>query len=48
MSATLKRTNLRSYRLLDQLGFAPAAEDLYPEYGVLPDELLMLRKAVVA
>jgi len=42
--AVFKRDNLRSLRLLERLGFAPAA----PEAYVGPDELLMTRKLAPA
>jgi RimJ/RimL family protein N-acetyltransferase len=46
LTAVLKRTNHRSLRLLQRLGFAPAtgAQSLRAELE--PDELLMLRAAV--
>jgi [ribosomal protein S5]-alanine N-acetyltransferase len=40
LSAVLKRENMRSLRLLERLGFTPAAD---AEQKVEPDELLMLR-----
>ncbi len=47
LSAILKRTNVRSKALLEGNGFALAPESLHREYQAGPDELLMLRRAVV-
>ncbi len=44
LSAELKRTNLRSRRLLERLGFAMATPAQHAERGVEPDEWLMLRE----
>ena len=43
LSAELKRTNVRSRRLLERLGFALASPELHAERRVEPDEFLMLR-----
>jgi RimJ/RimL family protein N-acetyltransferase len=48
LSAVLKSTNQRSRRLLERIGFSLAGEAHRQEYAVEPDELLMLRPAVVA
>jgi RimJ/RimL family protein N-acetyltransferase len=42
-AAVLKRDNLRSVRLLDRLGFAPAVPVGANANNVLPDEMLMQR-----
>ena len=47
LSAVLKARNLRSRRLLERLGFAPAAAAERARLGVDPDELLMERAAAV-
>lgn len=47
LGAVLKRTNHRSQRLLERMGFAPGSERQRKEFGAEPDELLMVRKAVV-
>ena len=39
--AVFKRANLRSLRLLERLGFAPAAPESCPECAVASDELVM-------
>ena len=39
--AILKRDNVRSYRLLERLGFVLASVDQRSEYGLESDELLM-------
>lgn len=39
--AILKRDNMRSYRLLERLGFVLASVDQRSEYGLESDELLM-------
>jgi [ribosomal protein S5]-alanine N-acetyltransferase len=41
--AVAKRTNVRSHRLLERLGFAPADPAHHPPLGVLADEVLMWR-----
>ena len=46
LSAVLKRTNHRSLRFLQKLGFVPGAEELRAHYEVEADELFMLREAV--
>ena len=46
LSAVLKARNLRSRRLLERLGFAPAAAAERAAAQVDDDELLMLRAAV--
>lgn len=43
LSATLKRENARSLRLLERLGFAAAPAAMRARLGVEPDELLMQR-----
>lgn len=45
LSAVLKRSNARSLRLLERLGFTPAPAALERERGIEPDERLMLRSA---
>ena len=45
LSAVLKRSNARSLRLLERLGFTPAPAVLEHERGIEPDERLMLRTA---
>lgn len=45
LSAVLKRSNARSLRLLERLGFTPAPASLERERGIEPDERLMLRTA---
>ena len=40
--AVFKRENMRSFRLLERLGFAPGSPESNGEYRVEPDELLML------
>ena len=42
VSAVLKRTNLRSHRLLDQLGFREASQQLQEQRRIESDELLMV------
>ena len=42
-SAVLKRPNQRSLRLLEKLGFSPAAAPECESIGVEPDEVLMVR-----
>ena len=46
LTAVLKRTNERSRRLLERLGFIPASPELQAELPVEPDELLMHRRLV--
>ena len=41
--ATLKRTNYRSLRLLERLGFTLASSAQHAEHAVEPDEILMQR-----
>ena len=48
LSAVLKRSNARSRRLLERLGFTPAAEASERERGIEPDEWLMVRSAGTA
>lgn len=48
LSAVLKKSNLRSRRLLERLGFALASEQQHQTYGAEADELLMLRGAAIA
>ena len=48
LSAVLKKSNARSLRLLERLGFTPTSEALERERGIEPDERLMLRKAAPA
>jgi RimJ/RimL family protein N-acetyltransferase len=43
--AVFKRTNHRSQRLLERLGFSHASPALEEALGVEPDELLMVREA---
>ena len=43
-SAVLKRENLRSLRLLERIGFAPAPPELQARCEVEPGEILMLRE----
>ena len=43
ISAVLRRTNERSRRLLERLGFEPATPAQRLEIGVEPDELLFVR-----
>ena len=45
LSATLKRENVRSLRLLERLGFALASPEQRVEHRVEPGELLMRREA---
>ena len=45
LSAVLKRTNVRSLRLLERLGFALAPPELHVLHEIAPDEVLMLRDA---
>lgn len=45
--AVLKKTNQRSRRLLDRLGFSLAPEGQHGELVVEPDEWMMIRPAVV-
>jgi RimJ/RimL family protein N-acetyltransferase len=47
LSAVLKRTNRRSMRLLERLGFSIAPEASRRELAVEADELLMVRPAVL-
>jgi RimJ/RimL family protein N-acetyltransferase len=44
LSATLKRDNHRSQRLLERLGFTAASPEMRVGRQVAPDELLMLRE----
>ncbi len=44
LSATLKRENVRSLRLLERLGFALASPEQRVEHRVEPGELLMRRE----
>ncbi len=46
LSAVLKRTNVRSLRLLERLDFVPADPHVYTALGVGPDELLMVREVL--
>ena len=46
LSAVLKRENLRSLRLLEQLGFSRASPEEHNSRQIESDELLMLRKAL--
>ncbi len=48
LTAVLKRSNARSLRLLERLGFVPAPDELRAEHGVEPDELLLRRDAAPA
>ena len=43
LTAVLKRENLRSLRLLERLGFAPAGPEPSRRLEIEPDEMLMLR-----
>ncbi len=45
LTAVLKRTNHRSLRFLDRLGFVAATHELHTRHEVEPDELLMVRDA---
>jgi len=45
LSAVLKRTNVRSRRLLERLGFVPASAEAHERWQVAPDEMLMERDA---
>ena len=45
VTAVLKHDNKRSRRLLERLGFAPAAPEIHAKYDVEPGELLMWREA---
>ena len=45
VSATLKRSNLRSHRLLHRLGFRVASQELHEQCHVESDELLMVHEA---
>ncbi len=45
LSAVLKRSNARSLRLLERLGFEPAPEAPEHEREIEPDERIMLRSA---
>ncbi len=45
LSAVLKRTNVRSRRLLERLGFVPASAEAHKRCRVVPDEMLMERDA---
>ena len=45
LSAVLKRTNARSLRLLERLGFALAPSDVHDLREIEPGEILMLRDA---
>ena len=47
LSAVLKSTNRRSRRLLERLGFVDASEARSRALAIEPDELLMVRPAVV-
>jgi RimJ/RimL family protein N-acetyltransferase len=42
LSAVLKRTNLRSHRMLLRLGFSLASPETHAELDIEPDEILML------
>jgi ribosomal-protein-alanine N-acetyltransferase len=44
LTAVLKRTNLRSRRLLERLGFSPASPESHDAAEVEPDEWLMHRE----
>jgi ribosomal-protein-alanine N-acetyltransferase len=44
LTAVFKRTNLRSMRLLERLGFSPASAERHSKYQVEPGELLMQRE----
>ena len=44
LNAVLKQRNLRSRRLLERLGFAPAEPDIVARYDLERDELLMRRR----
>ena len=46
LSATLKRNNVRSTRLLNRLGFSLASEEMHRERQIEEDEILMVRDAV--
>ena len=48
LSAVLKKTNRRSFRLLERIGFSLASEQRQAKARVEPDELLMLREAQVS
>jgi [ribosomal protein S5]-alanine N-acetyltransferase len=43
LSAVLRRENMRSFRFLERLGFAPASLEAHAQYALDPGELLMLR-----
>jgi len=45
-TAVAKRANFRSTRLLERLGFSPAADELREKLRVESDEVLMCRSAV--
>ncbi len=45
LSAVLKKTNRRSSRMLERIGFSLASEQQQAKAQVEPDELLMLREA---
>lgn len=45
LTAVLKRSNARSLRLLERLGFVPAPDALRAVHGVEPDELILQRAA---
>ena len=44
LTAVFKRNNLRSMRLLERLGFSPAATERHRKHQVEPGELLMQRE----
>jgi len=44
LAAVFKRTNLRSMRLLERLGFSPASAERHTKHQVEPGELLMQRE----
>jgi|SRR5205807_5038013 len=44
LTAVFKRTNLRSMRLLERLGFSPASAEQHMKHQVEPGELLMQRE----
>lgn len=44
VTAVLKRENRRSRRLLERLGFSPAAPELHAQHDVEPGEILMQRE----
>jgi RimJ/RimL family protein N-acetyltransferase len=48
LTAVLKRENLRSRRLLERLGFAPASPASCAALAIEPDEALMRRAAIRA